>query len=649
MLPVCFYSVAAGESSAKQDIGTLIQNGYYDPAIRLIRAKLARKPLTEQARFVLLRSLAIAKEKQALAGFRVDTTSVIQSYATLRREFPSKFSEAALLWKTAWLNWQNEKFEEADTAAQKLLAAHARSVEASKAALLHAHFLIKRGRLLAARNILLRYFGLNANISNHEQRKGLALLAVIDESEGGKRGKKQAYRTMQKIIAKDSSVIKGDPFVYASYIRLLDRFSTQKEVLRHADAFVKRYITTAEASAVRLLQADALDGLGQTERAETIYGILGNSYPDRSSGKKAFIRKLMIDARLHPDKLNETLILLEGVARTNQLSDIEAESWLDQARLLTKKVKLEAKSKTQNSILERALENYALVAASEYPVFAVSARKEGKILLSKQLHILLQQKAWLQVVVLWRRFPQLRPSKNAKLAFSIAQAYIQLMDFSNAETLLDKLYLQSMGSIRGQRIILEKARLWVDRGDVDAAEKILLWLSRHEETLYRPGMLLIAANAQIKAGKASEAKQTLAGINAMDLMPALNHTYWLTRAKISTQLQRWHAAAKAWRHLSDSSSGDDKQRALYGEVHALIQGMDYQGALNVLPSIPIAARTPTWRFYVGLSAYRTGQKKRAEEQLNLLRNEGEKAPAYSLLARYMLDASKIDDLEGLLP
>jgi len=115
------------------------------------------------------------------------------------------------------------------------------------------------------------------------------------------------------------------------------------------------------------------------------------------------------------------------------------------------------------------------------------------------------------------------------------------------------------------------------------------------------------------------------------------------------QLQHWHAAAKAWRHLSDSSSGKDKQRALYSEAHALIKGMDYQGALEILPQIPTAARTSTWHFYVGLSAYQTGQKKRAEKQLNLLRNEGEKSPAYSLLARYMLDARKIDDLETQLP
>lgn len=361
------------------------------------------------------------------------------------------------------------------------------------------------------------------------------------------------------------------------------------------------------------------------------------------------MRWMMINVKIHPDRLNDTLMQLSNLARNNQLSDIEAEAWLDQAHLLTGMGKQQADIKKRSSILKRALENYALVAASDYPVFASDARAEGTILLHKIVSQLLQQQAWFQAVILWRRFPQLRSVKNRKMMFAIAQAYIQLMDFSHAETLLNKLYLQSMGSIRGQRMMLEKARLWADRGDKDAANKILQWLSRHEQSLYRPDMLLIAANAQISMGKASEAKQTLTGINPADLMPALNHTYWRTHAKISAQLRHWHVAANAWHHLADSASGKDKWHALYSEAYALIRDMDYHGALNILPHIPISARNSTWHFYVGLSAYRTGKRKRATIELNLLRNEGEKSPAYSLLARYMLDARKIDDLGEDLP
>jgi len=642
------YAGAAQPSGAQQDTSALQQqNDVQSPS--LPQNDFALRGMSKGKRFTFLRDFAIDWEKQVLGGFNVDTKKVIQAYEALHKAFPGRFNQAALLWKTAWLNWQGRNLDAADAAAQKLLTNYASSPEAVKAALLHVRVLIKRGRLVPARNLLIRYFGLKKGINSHHQHLGLVWLSVIDESEGNRKRKQQAYRAMQRIIRQDASAVTGNAVTYAAYIRLLDRFSTRKSVLLHTEDFVRRYISTPEAPAIRLLLADTLLGIGQVEKAKTIYAILADRYPHRDSGVKASMRRMMIDVKRHPDRLNNTLTQLSNIASNNQLSNLEAEAWLDQARLLTGMGKYRTEKKDRPFIPERALENYALVTASDYPAFASRAQVEGRMVLRKTVRHLLQQQAWLQAVVLWRRFPQLRPANDEKLMLDIAHAYMQLMDFSHAETLLDKMYLQSMGSIRGQRMMLEKARLWAERGDADAASKILQWLSRHEQSLYRPGMLLIAANVQSKMGKASEAKQTLAGINPVDLMPALNHTYWLTRAKINEQLRHWHAAAKAWRHLVKNSSGSDKWRVLYGEARALIRGMDYQAALDILPHIPLAARNATWHFYVGLSAYRTGQRKRAKKELNLLRNEGEKSPAYSLLARYMLDAHKIDDLGEALP
>ena len=658
--------VAAEVATGKGNIAVLTQSGNYAGAIQRIHTELAHKPLTESKRFTLLQSLAVTREKQAMAaGFHVDTKAAIQAYKVLHREFPRQFDEAALLWKTAWLSWQRQDMDQADAAAQTLLSDHPRSPEADKAALLHARFLLKNGRYPAARSILLRYFGLNTNISSHEQREGLAWIAVIDEAEGAKR---QAYHVMQKLMRQDPSVIEGDAAIYAGYIRLLDRFSTRRKVLLHAQAFVRRYISTSEAPAVRLLLADTLVRVGQPEKAKQLYGMLASRYRSLSVGKKAFMRELMLTTGRQPDRLNATLKLLATMARENQLSDIEAESWLDQARLLAGAGKQRASVKGQapGAVLqpdiqnptsksmsgnrqERALENYALVATSEQPAWTSIARAEGQTLLSKRLRKWLQGKSWLQAVLLWRRFPQLRPEGDQRLVFNVAQAYMQLMDFSDADTLLGQLYRRSMNTVWGQRIMLEKARLWAERGDKDAVDKIMRWLSRHEQTLYRPDMLLIAANVQVGNGRASVASQTLAGINPADLTPVLDRTYWLTRASISRRLRHWHDAAKAWRHLAADSAGDEKWRALYGEADALMQGMDYPGVQNVLTQIPSAARNATWHFYLGLSAYRAGQWMLAKTQLTLLRDGKAKTPAYALLARYMLDVHKIGELEGHLP
>ncbi len=661
----------AGAATGKDNIGALTQNGNYAGKIQRIHAELTHKALTEKKRFALLRSLAATREKQAIAaGFHTETNVAIQAYKALHREFPHQFGEAALLWKTAWLNWQRQNLDRADAAAQALLSGYPHSPEAHKAALLHARFLLKNGRFPAARSILLRYFGLDTNMSDHEQRRGLAWIAVIDEAEGAKGEKGQAYHVMQKLMLQDPSVIEGNATIYAAYIRLLNLFSTRRKVLLHAKSFVRRYISTPEAPAVRLLLADTLVRVGRVEQAKQLYGILTSRYGNMSVGKKAFMRRLMLAVKRHPGRLKATLKSLAEIARENQLSDIEAESWLDQARLLAstgeRKENIKGRRSASSAIrrlgsnnqeskslsgnrAELALENYALVATSEQPPFTSIGRAEGKFFLSKRLRELLQRKFWLQAVLLWRRFPQLRPGNSRKLAFNVAQAYMRLMDFSDADTLLGQLYLRSAGTIWGQRIMLEKARLWAERGDADTVNKIMRWLSQHEQTLYRPDMLLIVANVQVGKGRASIASQTLANINPADLTPVLDRTYWLTRANISTQLQRWHDAAEAWRHLAADSTGKGKWHALYARVNALMQDANYQGAQDVLTHIPHEARNATWHFYLGLSAYRAGQWKLAKTQWTLLRNSKTETPAYTLLARYMLDVRKISELEDHSP
>ena len=95
------------------------------------------------------------------------------------------------------------------------------------------------------------------------------------------------------------------------------------------------------------------------------------------------------------------------------------------------------------------------------------------------------------------------------------------MDFVHAEEMLDHLYIEAGNSVWSHRIMLEKARLWADRNSTDGVIKIMQWLAKHENTLYRQDLLLIVAKIQNAQIEASAASQTLAHLTPADLTTVL--------------------------------------------------------------------------------------------------------------------------------
>jgi TolA-binding protein len=612
-----------------------LTQGQTHRAISLTRTLLADTGLNNDQRFELLLLLAESEEKLTVARNYDNAQLSIRAYQDLHKEYPARFEAAKMHWKVAWLSWNQKKYDQADSALQAIIQDHPHSPQVKKAAVLHARYLIQRNRFQAARATLLRHFGLGSDISDLEETEGLVWLAIIDDADGNR---KLAFRNMVDAYASHPGVIEGNPFLYATYIRLLSLYEDRQVQFIHILRFIKKYAPEPEALAVRLLQADILVEQGKIQDADTIYGILASNHMESAVGKRAYMRQLMQQNRdaSNTEQLKKVLDKLSRVVANNQLSETETEAKLYQARILVRLGVNDA------AYLSRATASYAIAASSGSPSrFADAARSEGKELLRRHIRNTLEQKQWLQAVVLWKRYPQIRPANTRKLAFGIAQAYIRLMDFVHAEEMLDRLYAEAGNSVWSHRIMLEKARLWADRNATDGVFKIMQWLAKHEKTLYRQDLLLIVASIQNTQKEVAAASQTLANINPHDLTLELRETYWFTKADINLNLKRWHTAAEAWKQLADANEGDKKWQYVRKQADALIQSKDYIDAETILLQMPESEQKAAWHFAMALCALNTGRRSKAREHLIPL-TAPDSNHDYQLRARLLLAQEQAD-------
>lgn len=634
MLAMPLYALEADVSL--EGVRTFMRQGNYDLAIDTARLMLKQSGISDSERLYLLQAVADAEgERAALRNYeQVDTA--VRAYEDLMKEFPERINRAEMLWQIARLYWHHQNLDRADTAVQLLLKQHPHAAVARKAALLHARIMIKKGKHAKARGILLAYYGLGASVSAEEEAEGLAWLAIIDYAEGKN---ERAFATLSKAYQQFPTIIENEAMLYATFITLLSEQGEAQATLMHARRFLARHVPSLEAPRIQLVQADVLARLQQWQKAADIYGILADRYGHLSVGKKARIRQLVIEHRdTHAaEDLKAVIASLAALAAGAQLSDIEAEAQLDQARLL---MRLEQQEPGQ---ADKAIGLYALVAASEHGQFALPARLEGRQLVRMRIEALLADKEWLEAVVLWKRYPQLQPANSDELAFGIAQAYTHLLDFDRAEEILDQLYAKAKGTVRGQRIMLQKARLWLERGDADGVDKIMHWLTGHEYTLYRQDMLLMVAEMQAGQGDHAAARQTLASVTPTDLAPELRREYWLAHAKVSLGLKRWHAAASAWHQLVELSSEDERSDHLKAEAEALIASTDYAAAEQVLRSVPEGKRDDRWQFAMAMCARHTGRHKQAQDYLQALA-AAKPETGYSTRARLVLAEQKAEQL-----
>ncbi|MDX8403923.1 MAG: tetratricopeptide repeat protein [Mariprofundaceae bacterium] len=641
--------LAMAEPSGRvQGVRIFLNQGNPEQAIQTAGKLLSTPKLSEDDRFALLELIAEAEEFRTASSHYQDVSKAIAAIKTLIREFPDDIDESALLWKIAYIHWRNGADKLSMTTARALKDRFHDSDYAIKALLLMARIHINQKKYDLARNDLLQH-GLRVADESRAQRLGKVWIAVVDFEESRF---DESYHALDEVYLQHPTIIEAEERLFATYIRMLQQYGKSNDAIVYADKFLKRYSKGDYVPHVRLLHADMLSeqqGV-DLDAIRKEYELIAIGEAETTVGKKAFMRKMILQYRDSKDymTLKPVIIALKRIANQNQLSEVENESILHQARLWVRAVKEDADHAPRQATTA-ALENYAKVASSPFPMLVEQALEEGKLAFVASVEKLIAEEKWMQVVVVWERFPQLRPKDRSasQLQYGVAHALRMLMEYEQAEVLLEHLYQLSSDSVWGHKVMLERVRLWLDRGDTDGVERVMAWLSEHEFTLYRPEMLLLAARMQLKSGNASAASQTIVSVAAADVALEERGAYWKAQANIAEKLSRWHVAAHAWRQYG-KIAGADKGVALMEQANSLFKAADYHKAEVLYETISAEERTAAWEYRFSICQINSGKLRQATERLERLKTD-KKAGVYASLAALALAERQADDLLEMHP
>jgi len=623
-------------------VRVFLSNGDPDQAILTAKVLLKRSDIRADERFELFQLLAYAEETRAQARHYENIQAAIQALQQLQKAFPNQVKQAPLLWRMTWLYWKHGDNALALKEARALRANYAQEPEAMQAAMLMARIYIQQHKYREARNNLMRY-GLGARSGSREEALTKAWLAVVDAAE---KRYKVAAKQLDAVQRHFPDIIDKDAYVFSVYVQVLHALGRDQEALKQANDFLSRYVDADEVPAIRLLRADIWSDLRSVpvERIEREYDVLAQKHAAYSLGKQAFMRKLML---LHEKSstyydLKPVIIALKRLAENNQLSNIENEALFDLGMLWERLSHTDPKH-TPKAAIFAALDDFSRVARSDVPAFRGQATSQGAAVFDHLLDQLVEKQAWDKVVALWQRYPHLRGNKKMvkARAFEVAHAFRMLMDYAQAEELLNRLYGEAKETVWGQKVMLELAHLWFERGDVDAVPKILAWLDEHEYTLYRPDMLLLVAKMQLRAGQAKVASQTFRTISVDDIASEDRHAYWQLQAEIHEALNHWHVAAQAWKHYQDSQGGD-VAKGLLRQADALFHGQQYAQARDLYAKVHKEQQDAAWRYHMSMCRLYLGDKD-ALKVLDALKQDSN-AGIYASLAAAELASQKALDI-----
>jgi len=631
---------------------TLLNNGNPEQAVIMARRLLKNAVLSTPERMALLSTIARAETMRTTHQHFQQVHSAIDAIEAVLNEFPDSPDAAEFRWQRAWLWWKSGNYQKTIASTREMIAQDQQERNLRRAWLLmtRAHLALKN--YAYARSDLLQY-GLHVHRRSREQAIGMAWMAIVDLGESRA---DTAYKSLHDIFRKWPTVLTSEAELFAAYIDQLHSHQQMTDAQKLAAEFLHQYTENPQAAGVRLIQANIHAMQAATiDLAIKEYTILSQQQAETSIGRKAFMRKLMLENRdvRAKDELLPAMVALKKIADTNQLSTIEDEAMLDLARLWTRiRITQSAQPATQATAASQiapGLEAYARAASSLDPHIATVASQEGAIWLNKYTTLLLKQQQWLKAVNIWRQYPQLRPANHAalQLKLGIAHAMRMLMLFDTAESMLEHLYADNRMSINGQRIMMERAQLWLDRQDPAAIKKIMRWLNRHEFSIYRPDMLLIVARMQLQQGQADQARQTLVSVRMGDISPQGRATYWQAKAGIAEALSEWHRAASAWqayRQLPDA----DKQAGLDHQAEDLFKAEEFAAALGLYQQMPKEEHQASWQYHVGVCQLRTGAIKQGSERLKTLAANGD-AKRFAALAKLTLADQQAKKLLGATP
>jgi len=633
----------AAESERVQGAKIYLNGGSPDQAIRTAERHLKSADTLPSERVALLTVIARAQIMIATHKHFENINSAILAIETLNREFPGHPEAAEFRWKKAWLQWKAGNRKQAVTSAREIISKDQQPENLRRAWLLMARIHLQQENYAYARSDLLQY-SLQAGGDSREQATGMAWLAIVDQGEDRP---EVAFKSLQTVYKKWPAIITGEPGLFSAYVHILYQQDSSKETLKQTEGFIKRYINTPQAAAVRLIRADILAEDEKTIAAAIKeYGILANSQAETVIGRKAFIRKLMLDSRHEKNReaLLPAMVSLKKVADTNQLSLIEDEAMLALARLWTRIDKPSAQK-----LNSPALQAYARAAISSDRRISTAAAKEGALWLKKSLQQMLDQQLWINAVTNWRQYPQLRPGKHKaqELRLGIAHAMRMLMLFEGSEELLQEIYRENRGTIRGQRAMMDLAKLWMDRQDQDGVEKIMRWLNLNALTIYRPEMLVTVARIQSTQKKFEAARQTLNSVRASDIALESRSNYWKTNAEVSQALKLWHSAAASWGKYRNSL-GADKPDGLQNQARSLFEAKEYSAANKLYAKIPTENRDASWQYHTGVCELKSGETRQGLQRLQELASLAD-GGTYSSLAKLALADQQANTLLGVQP
>jgi len=640
---VCLLPQLLMASERVDGIRVFLNNGNPEQSIRMSQALLANETLKDKERFELLSLIADAEEMRAQLQYYDDVSLAVEALKNLQKEFPSRINAPELLWRLAWLHWKHGDEKEALKYARELRSDYAGHNEAVEAAMLMARIYIAQRKWSEARSSLIQY-GLGVGLDSREESLVKAWLAVVDVAEGRS---KIALKQMDRVMKKFPDVVRKDEHLWSTYIKLLRVAKRDSEAIEQANAFLNSYLSGDYVPSVRLLRADLwlLHKVKPAERIEREYDVLAEQEAERRIGKKAFMRKLMLAHQNSQDyhSLKPVIIALKRLANKNQLSAIENEAQLDLARLW-KRLSTSDVKHSPKGIDMVSLELFSWVAGAEIKDYRTEAQQEGTAFFEQRLQALLDAEEWVKAVAVWERFPIFRRDSLAvgNLQLGVAHALRMLMAYEQSEALLDKLYQRANGSVWGQKVMLEKARLWLDRGDKTGVARVMRWLDEHEFTLYRPEMLLLVARMQLRANEPTAASQSIISISVDDITMAERRVYWRVSAEIAEKLKRWHMAARAWREYGLMPEAD-AEKALIEQANNVFKAKDYQKAEGLYAQVDEKHRDAAWQYHYSMCQLKTGKYKQALEKLKQ-QSQDSKAGIYASLAALAVAEQKANSL-----
>ncbi len=645
------YTAISQEGGATQAARAYLNSGKPEQAIKTAQRVLKNINQSPSDRLNLLNLIAQAEIMRTTSKHFGKIKNATQAINVVLQEFPSSAEATELRWKLAWIHWRKGNHKQAITAAREIITQDQHPNSLRRAWLLMARIHILSGNFSYARSDLLQY-GLQVTHKSRDQAIGMAWMAIIDI---GEKRHAMAFKNFNTIFKKWPDLITSEPELFSAYIQLMNQHDNEPATLQMTEIFIGQYIHTTHAAPIRLIHADILAKNNTSiNKAIQEYSILSATQAETMVGRQAFMRKLMLEFKdeTKRDKLIPVMVSLKTIATDNQLSIIEDEAVLDIARLWVRLQKTNINSATKSpsrQYTSPALEAYARAATSLDSHISNAASKEGRVWMEKSIEQSLIEKHWLKAVTVWRQFPQLQPSTNRsqELRLGIAHAMRMLMLFDAAEEILNTLYKANQYSIRGERTMLELAKLWMDRQDKSGVKKVMRWLNRHEFSMYRPEMLLTVARMQLAQKHAEQARQTLSSVRPIDMTDASRLAYWQTKAAISESLSQWHSAARAWEKYRQNK-GSDAARGLRKQAKNLFAAQEFAQAFKLFQQTSKENHNTEWEYHMGICQLRTGEIKQGTERLQKLAANTE-AGRFSSLAKLALADKQAGILLGETP